>query len=94
MTKFKWDLRKIKKVKATDNFELICTFDNGIVKQFDLKPLLKRKGSMVEPIKKISFFKRVFLEAGAPTWPNGFDLCPDSIFLKADEIKRSRNRVA
>jgi hypothetical protein len=33
-------------------------------------------GSMVEPLQKTDYFNRVFVEMGAPTWPNGFDLDP------------------
>jgi hypothetical protein len=29
---------------------------------------------MVEPLRDESYFARVFLELGAPTWPNGFDI--------------------
>jgi hypothetical protein len=32
---------------------------------------------MVEPLRDPVYFARVFLEDGAPTWPNGFDMCPD-----------------
>ena len=31
---------------------------------------------MVEPLREPEFFARVFLEDGAPTWPNGYDVAP------------------
>jgi hypothetical protein len=31
---------------------------------------------MVEPLRDRAYFARVFLEDGAPTWPNGFDAAP------------------
>ena len=31
---------------------------------------------MVEPLRDPKFFSRVFLEFGAPTWPNGYDIAP------------------
>jgi hypothetical protein len=31
---------------------------------------------MFEPLRDPTFFARVFLEDGAPTWPNGFDVAP------------------
>jgi hypothetical protein len=31
---------------------------------------------MIEPLRDPAFFARVFLEDGAPTWPNGFDVGP------------------
>lgn len=32
---------------------------------------------MIEPLRAQDFFDRVFLEFGAPTWPNGFDIAPE-----------------
>jgi hypothetical protein len=32
---------------------------------------------MGEPLRDPAYFARVYLEQGAPTWPNGFDMFPD-----------------
>jgi hypothetical protein len=32
---------------------------------------------MLEPLREESYFARVFLEFGAPAWPNGFDTAPE-----------------
>lgn len=82
MSREKWDLHKIKKVTATADFRLICTFDNNVIKEYDFAPTFKKKGSMIEPLRKISYFKKVFLEMGVPTWPNGFDVCADLIYME------------
>ncbi len=34
-------------------------------------------GPMLEPLRDGRYFARVFLEFGAPTWPNGFDIAPE-----------------
>jgi len=34
-------------------------------------------GPMSEPLRDPQYFARVFLEFGAPTWPNGFDMAPE-----------------
>lgn len=31
---------------------------------------------MVEPLRGPAYFARVFLEDGAPDWPNGYDAAP------------------
>lgn len=36
----------------------------------------ERIGPMNEPLQDEFFFARVFLENGALTWPNGYDLSP------------------
>jgi hypothetical protein len=38
--------------------------------------MLAEGGVMVEPLRDPAMFRRVFLEFGALTWPNGFDLDP------------------
>jgi hypothetical protein len=46
---------------------------------------------MVEPLRDPTYFGRVFLEFGAPTWPNGFDIAPEWLrreMEKAGELSR------
>ena len=31
---------------------------------------------MAEPLRDPAFFAQVFLDDGAPTWPNGYDAAP------------------
>jgi hypothetical protein len=37
---------------------------------------------MVEPLKAPDYFARAFVEMGAPTWPNGFDLDPINLYME------------
>ena len=37
---------------------------------------------MVRPLKDPAYFARVFVEMGAPTWPNGFDLDPINLYME------------
>jgi hypothetical protein len=84
----KWEMRKIVHVEGTSDFTLICTFDNGELKSFQMKEIFRKKGLMIEPLRKPSFFKKVFIESGTPTWPNGFDVCADLIYKLGKQIKR------
>ena len=36
---------------------------------------------MVALLKAPAVFSRVFIEMGAPTWPNGFDLDPINLYM-------------
>ena len=47
MSSAKWELRKIKKVVPTPTFELVCTFDHDVVKQYGLKPLFDMSGPIL-----------------------------------------------
>ncbi|MEM1086822.1 MAG: hypothetical protein AAGH90_03770 [Pseudomonadota bacterium] len=61
------------------------TFSDGTTGVYDMTLILARSGAMIDPLKDTDFFTRVFLELGAPTWPNGFDLAPWDIHKKLSE---------
>jgi hypothetical protein len=37
---------------------------------------------MVEPLRAQAYFNRAFVEMGAPTWPNGFDIDPINLYME------------
>jgi hypothetical protein len=39
--------------------------------------MVQEPGSTLERLRNEGYFARVFLEFGAPTWPNGFDIAPE-----------------
>lgn len=43
---------------------------------FDGRELLKRSGPLLEPLRDEAYFKRLFIDAGALSWPNGLELSP------------------
>jgi hypothetical protein len=43
----------------------------------DFSAMVKEPGPMLEPLRDQAYFARVFLEFGAPTWPNGFNIAPE-----------------
>jgi hypothetical protein len=63
-------------VKPLGDFRLRIAFSDGSVGVHDFSSTVARDGEMVRPLKEASFFARVFVELGALTWPNGFDLDP------------------
>jgi hypothetical protein len=68
-------------VKAVGDATLWLRFTDGTEGRTDLSHLLASGGPMVEPLRDPAFFARVFVEMGAPTWSNGFDM--DAIALHA-----------
>jgi hypothetical protein len=58
---------------------LHATFSNGTTGEHDLSAPVAQTGPMVEPLRGSAYlyFARVFLEDGAPTSPNGFDMDPE-----------------
>ncbi len=63
-------------VKPLGGFRLRVGFSDGSVGEHDFSSTTARDGEMVKPLKDPAFFARVFVELGALTWPNGFDLDP------------------
>lgn len=63
-------------VKPLGGFRLRVGFSDGSVGEHDFSSTAARDGEMVRPLKDPVFFARVFVELGALTWPNGFDLDP------------------
>lgn len=63
-------------VKPLGGFRLRVAFSDGSAGEHDFSSTVARNGEMVRPLKDPAFFARVFVELGALTWPNGFDLDP------------------
>jgi hypothetical protein len=70
------------KLKAIEGFKLWLRFTDGCEGVCDLSDLLISDGPMVEPLKQPEYFSRAFVEMGAPTWPNGFDLDPINLYME------------
>ena len=59
------------------DYKLAVVFSDGSRGEHDFATLVVEHGPMLEPLRDPSYFARVFIEFGAPTWPNGFDLAPE-----------------
>ena len=70
------EIVKIVDTRALDSHRLWLRFSNGKQGVHDFSEMLAEGGVMVEPLRDPAMFRRVFLEMGALTWPNGFDLDP------------------
>ena len=54
-------------------------FSDDLAGEWDYSSVKTRVGPMAAPLKDEAFIARVFLELGAPTWPNGWDVSPDAL---------------
>jgi hypothetical protein len=70
-------LTKITRLEKLGGFRLRVSFTDGSLGVHDFAALVKEHGPMIEPLRDEDYFARVFLEFGAPTWPNGFDIAPE-----------------
>lgn len=74
----KSSIRDIVKVEPLNEYHISVVFDDGISKKIDLKPYIN--AGISSELKDLNYFKRVYLDNGSVTWPNGFDFCP--VFLR------------
>jgi hypothetical protein len=82
---------KLRKIERLGDHRLRLFFSNGEVGEHDFSALVSEEGSMVEPLRDAAYFARVFIDFGAPTWPNGFDLAPYALHAemkKAGELRQ------
>lgn len=77
------------RLRPLEGYRLWLRFTDGSEGVRDLSALVGRGGPMLEPLKEPAYFARAFVEMGAPTWPNGFDLDPINLYMemrKAGEL--------
>lgn len=67
------------------DFQVELLFSDGGEGRFDGKRLLSNSGPLLEPLRKESYFQRLFVEAGALCWPNGLELAPAYLYRECVE---------
>jgi hypothetical protein len=84
-------LTKVSSLKTLGGFRLRVRFNDGSAGEHDFTSMVNERGPMLEPLRDPVYFQRVFLEFGAPTWPNGYDMAPEWLrreMEKAGELSR------
>jgi len=67
---------KVLAARYLGTYRVELVFSDGKEGVFDGATLLQRTGSLVEALRDESYFKRLYIEAGALCWPNGLELAP------------------
>jgi hypothetical protein len=70
------------RLRALDGHRLWPRFTDGSEGVRDLTDIIAEGGPMVEPLREPAYFVRAFVEMGAVTWPNGFDLDPINLYME------------
>lgn len=73
---------KIKKVYPIDNYILICEFESGIKKKYDIKPLIKKYAIFKKLITNKELFSKVVVDTGGYgiSWDDEIDLAAEEIW--------------
>ena len=85
-------LTKVVRLEKQGGYRLRVEFNDGSEGLHDFSTMISEPGQMLEPLRDQAYFARVFLEFGAPTWPNGFDIAPEWLRREmeaAGELRRA-----
>jgi hypothetical protein len=77
-----WPMVDVLRLRVLDGYRLWLRFTDGNEGVRDCADLIAEGGPMVEPLRAPDYFARAFIEMGAPTWPNGFDLDPTNLYME------------
>jgi len=55
-------------------------FSDGSAGEWDYVSVKQRTGPMAAPLHDEAYVARAFLDEGAPTWPNGWDVSPEALY--------------
>ena len=56
---------------------------------YDMSWLKTDNGTVVQPLKDIGYFKKVWLDLGALTWPTGFSIHGNTVARDGKLIKKT-----
>jgi hypothetical protein len=70
---------KLIATESKGDTQLLLHFSDGTSGVFDFAPFIAANTEMTAPLADPAFFARHFIEAGALSWPNGFDLSAGSL---------------
>jgi len=74
-----------------DKFRIRLTFNDGTTETVDFSGWLE--GPIFEPLHKVGYFRRFFLEGGTVSWPNGADIAPETLYEAATREGRSNKTL-
>ena len=69
----------VSKVKVESDYKLLLEFENGEVRRYDMTSCIDKGGVFAE-LRDQRYFKLVFIENGTICWPNGQDVCPETLY--------------
>ena len=75
---------RVRNVRHLGDYRLELEFNDGTVGELDFRSQVVGRGGVFQPLTTISFFQQVQVdpEAGTIVWPNGVDLCPDTLYQR------------
>ena len=88
------EIVKVVNLKALAGHRLWVKFSDGSEGIRDYSDLISEGGTMVEPLRDQSFFDKVYISFGVPSWPNGFDVDAINLHLELQAANALTNAAA
>ena len=85
---------KVSRLQHLGGHRLRAAFSDGMAGEYDFSGIVGEAGPMVEPLRDPAYFARVFLDSGAPTWPNGYDVAPAWLRMEIEKTGGLKREVA
>ena len=76
---------KLFRLAVTGPAALAFTFSDSSTAHWSAADLIARNTVITRPLADAAYFSRVFIEAGALAWPNGFELSATSLHRRLAE---------
>ena len=80
---------KVESVKTLENFILLVTFQNGIKKKYDIKPLLEKWQVFKDLVNISGLFEEVKVDNGGYGiyWNDSIDLSCNELWINGTELE-------
>ncbi len=77
----------LKNARVLDGFRLGLRFKDDFIAELNFSDwvLTRKRGPLRRPLKDERYFQQVFIDHGALTWPNGYDLDPCAVRQWAEQ---------
>jgi hypothetical protein len=76
---------RVRKVFARDDYHLELEFSNGDHGVYDCTPLLGF--GVFKELRDLTYFKKARVCGGTVVWPHEQDICPDTLYLDAVNVR-------
>lgn len=74
----------VRSLRHLGGYRFWVEFTDGTAGEWNYEGVKDRPGPMAAPLRDEAYVGRVFLEAGAPTWPNGWDVSPEALHAQLE----------
>ena len=77
------DFPKLLSARPEGDFRIRARFSDGVCGAADMRSAVFSEGEMSRPLRDPAYFRRFRIgQCGEIVWPNGFDCCPDALYLR------------